>query len=388
MAVIALVVHQDRPRAAEVAREVSKWLRESGHEVRLAADDALAAGLDELGVVGNLVEGLDLAVSLGGDGTMLRTVALVATAEVPVLGVNSWDEVAAFSQKQRRLVLKISGFHETAWGSRGVHVGHDISQAEWAERIRIASEDFDQQPWIMQSFSEGRLIEHPVYREDGSVYQMKGRVRLCPYYFTDDQGKTSLAGALATLAPADTETFSPGRAENSSAIADSSKIEATNTTGPSGLVSSGMPSSCVSVQVTSPVPPAPGLSPLSLTRYGRAPPLARCAMLSSRVSTRGSGLVVIDGSGSCYARSAMRWPVPRRWPGTSGRPASPTPRRTTRCWPLTRRGIPTPMIVRSNCTPGHSNFSARDQRAIPTLRTASMLDGRSATDVWVEPRIS
>ncbi|MCW1922487.1 hypothetical protein OKA05_07965 [Luteolibacter arcticus] len=124
-------------------------------------------------------------------------------AALPVLGVNSWDEVAAFSQKQRRLVLKISGFHETAWGSRGVHVGHDLSQADWAERIRIATEDFDQQPWIMQSFSEGRLIEHPVFREDGSVYLMKGRVRLCPYYFTDDQGKTSLAGALATLAPAD-----------------------------------------------------------------------------------------------------------------------------------------------------------------------------------------
>lgn len=124
-------------------------------------------------------------------------------AALPVLGVNSWDEVAAFSQKQRRLVLKISGFHETAWGSRGVHVGHDLSQAEWAERLRIAMADFDQQPWIMQSFSEGRLIEHPVYREDGSVYQMKGRVRLCPYYFTDDQGTTTLAGALATLAPAD-----------------------------------------------------------------------------------------------------------------------------------------------------------------------------------------
>jgi len=34
------------------------------------------------------VTGLDLAVSLGGDGTMLRTVDLVADAGVPVLGVN------------------------------------------------------------------------------------------------------------------------------------------------------------------------------------------------------------------------------------------------------------------------------------------------------------
>ena len=35
-----------------------------------------------------LAQGLDLAVSLGGDGTMLRTVDLVAGDGVPVLGVN------------------------------------------------------------------------------------------------------------------------------------------------------------------------------------------------------------------------------------------------------------------------------------------------------------
>ena len=32
--------------------------------------------------------GLDLAVSLGGDGTMLRTVDLVAGDGVPIIGVN------------------------------------------------------------------------------------------------------------------------------------------------------------------------------------------------------------------------------------------------------------------------------------------------------------
>ena len=38
---------------------------------------------------------------------------------------------------------------------------------------------------------------------DNRVALMRGRVRLCPYFFIDDQGRTSLAGALATLAPAD-----------------------------------------------------------------------------------------------------------------------------------------------------------------------------------------
>jgi hypothetical protein len=99
--------------------------------------------------------------------------------------------------------LKISGFHETAWGSRGVHIGHDLSQTEWAEKVRAAMVDFDSQPWIMQEFREGRLVEHPVYQEDGSVATMRGRVRLCPYFFTDATGRTTLGGALATLAPAD-----------------------------------------------------------------------------------------------------------------------------------------------------------------------------------------
>lgn len=136
-------------------------------------------------------------------GWVVDPAPLPPQAALPVLGVNSWEEVAAFSQKQRRLVLKISGFHETAWGSRGVHIGHDLSQTEWAEKVRAAMVDFESQPWIMQEFREGRLVEHPVYQEDGSVATMRGRVRLCPYFFTDATGRTTLGGALATLAPAD-----------------------------------------------------------------------------------------------------------------------------------------------------------------------------------------
>lgn len=124
-------------------------------------------------------------------------------AALPKLEVHSWDEVARFSQKLRRLVLKISGFHEDAWGSRGVFIGHDLSAAEWAQRLQAALGDFEQQPWIVQEFREGRVVEHPVFRPDGSVETMRGRVRLCPYYFTDGQGTTTLAGCLATLAPAD-----------------------------------------------------------------------------------------------------------------------------------------------------------------------------------------
>ncbi|MEP4078519.1 hypothetical protein [Haloferula sp.] len=124
-------------------------------------------------------------------------------AALPKLNVHSWDEVADFSQTQRELVLKISGFHETAWGSRGVYVGQDLPKAEWRSQLQSALNDFEEQPWLMQEFRESRVIEHPVYRDDGSIEIMKGRVRLCPYYFTDADGRTELGGCLATIVPAD-----------------------------------------------------------------------------------------------------------------------------------------------------------------------------------------
>lgn len=124
-------------------------------------------------------------------------------AALPHLNVHSWEEVAEFSQSQRQLVLKISGFDETAWGSRGVHIGHDLPASEWRDLIHLALEQSGTRPHLLQEFREGRIVEHPVFREWGSVETMKGRARLCPYYFTDDTGKTTMGGCLATIVPAD-----------------------------------------------------------------------------------------------------------------------------------------------------------------------------------------
>ena len=136
-------------------------------------------------------------------GWVLDPEPLPPHAALPRLNAHSWEEVANFSQKERHLVLKVSGFHESAWGSRGVFIGHDLPGAEWAERLGYALEQSSEQPWILQEFREGRRIEHPVFRDDGSVEMMEGRVRLCPYFFTDNEGETSFGGCLATIVPAD-----------------------------------------------------------------------------------------------------------------------------------------------------------------------------------------
>ncbi|HZN16059.1 MAG TPA: NAD(+)/NADH kinase [Acidimicrobiales bacterium] len=89
MAVVALIPHHLRPEAAALAKRLTGELLTGGHTVRVPEADAHATGLGEWAIpASELTRGLDLAVSLGGDGTMLRTVEMVAAAGVPVLGVN------------------------------------------------------------------------------------------------------------------------------------------------------------------------------------------------------------------------------------------------------------------------------------------------------------
>ncbi len=86
---IGLVPHCDRSLARELATRAATFLADRGVAVRIPAKDAVAVGLDELGVEpAEFADGLDVVISLGGDGTMLRTVDLVYEAGVAVLGVN------------------------------------------------------------------------------------------------------------------------------------------------------------------------------------------------------------------------------------------------------------------------------------------------------------
>ena len=128
---------------------------------------------------------------------------LPPTAVLPGLEVHSWAEVAGFSQKERDLILKISGFSPLAWGSRGVTLGSDVSGIEWKEALEKALRSFTQSPYILQRFAKGRTVEHSYWDEkSGSVQKMQGRARICPYYFVEE-GRVELKGVLVTLCPTD-----------------------------------------------------------------------------------------------------------------------------------------------------------------------------------------
>ncbi len=86
---VGLVPHRDRAVAHELAAAAARFFREHDVEVRIPDLEAKASGLGELGVAPDgFADGLDLVISLGGDGTMLHTVDLVYPAPVPILGVN------------------------------------------------------------------------------------------------------------------------------------------------------------------------------------------------------------------------------------------------------------------------------------------------------------
>lgn len=124
-------------------------------------------------------------------------------AVLPRLETHGWEEVGRFSQKQRSLILKISGFSETAWGSRGVVMAQDVPQKQWQEELQKALADFENHPHILQQFHQGRLVEHDYLDTAGeALIRMRGRVRLCPYYFVGEK-EARCGGALATICPDD-----------------------------------------------------------------------------------------------------------------------------------------------------------------------------------------
>lgn len=90
MATVAILTNPANEAAAKLADNAAGWLHTQGHRVRmllLRPPDLV----DEDGTTSSLgaisLSGVDLAVSLGGDGTFLRMIPLAHASGVPILGV-------------------------------------------------------------------------------------------------------------------------------------------------------------------------------------------------------------------------------------------------------------------------------------------------------------
>jgi hypothetical protein len=137
------------------------------------------------------------------DPRPLPPAAVIPGLQLGGRAIADWRDLGHATQKGRRFVIKPSGFSPLAWGSRGVSVGHDLPQSEWAAAIDHALASFPTVPHVLQEFHKGRQFELVYYNEAArDIVPMTGRARLSPYYFVTG-GRAELAGILATVCPPD-----------------------------------------------------------------------------------------------------------------------------------------------------------------------------------------
>src|SRR5208337_2735666 len=103
---------------------------------------------------------------------------------IPELNLTDWTQLKSLSQRERELILKVSGYSEKAWGARGVHLGSDLPTADWAAAVDEAIASFPTSPYVLQRYHRPALFSTEWYDfEKNQMMPMPGRVRLCPYYF-------------------------------------------------------------------------------------------------------------------------------------------------------------------------------------------------------------
>lgn len=132
---------------------------------------------------------------------------LPAQAAYPELNLTDWQQLKTLSQKERELILKVSGFSANAWGARGVHLGSDLSHADWSAAVDKAIAEFDHSPYVLQRYHKPALVNARWFDfKQNQSLPLNGRVRLCPYYFVageSDSARAQLGGVLATICPPD-----------------------------------------------------------------------------------------------------------------------------------------------------------------------------------------
>jgi NAD+ kinase len=116
---VGLVVHGGRPEAIQAARQVAALLLELGIDVVGCADDGWTYEGVDFRAGSAFGGGIDVVISMGGDGTLLRTAYLSRDCGAPLLGVNlgrlgflSEVEVSDLKSAVQRIVAGAYGVEE------------------------------------------------------------------------------------------------------------------------------------------------------------------------------------------------------------------------------------------------------------------------------------
>ncbi len=171
---VGFILKPDKTEAGALLEDLVPWLKNQGHVPVVATEDQIAPLGAELLPEAKLGDNIDVAVVLGGDGTMLRASRLVAEQGKPVLGVNlgQLGFLAGFAPTDAKAALTaaLSGQLRTEERMR-LHVKFTRQGAEPVVRFALNDAVLHQGAMArlveVDAFCDGHSIA--AYRADGLI---------------------------------------------------------------------------------------------------------------------------------------------------------------------------------------------------------------------------
>lgn len=175
---VGFILKPDKSEAGVLLEELVPWLREQGHVPVVTAEDQLSLSGCEVVPEEELGAVVDLAVVLGGDGTMLRAARLVADHGRPVLGINlgQLGFLAGFAPSHAKQALSAALAGTLALTPR-MRLAVTFRRPGAESQVRYALNDA-----VMHQGAMARLVEIEAYVDDEFVasYRADGLIVATP----------------------------------------------------------------------------------------------------------------------------------------------------------------------------------------------------------------
>lgn len=175
---VGFILKPDKTEAGALLEDLVPWLRSHGHTPVVTTEDQLAPAGVEVVPEDALGDQIDLAVALGGDGTMLRAARLVADRDRPVLGVNlgQLGFLAGFAPAEAKegLIAALEGKLPT---TKRMRLAVTFTRAGAAPVVRTALNDA-----VLHQGAMARLVEVDAFVDDMFVasYRADGLIIATP----------------------------------------------------------------------------------------------------------------------------------------------------------------------------------------------------------------
>jgi len=171
---VGFILKPDKSEAGGLLEELVPWLVRQGHVPVIPTEDQVSPIGSEIVPEEVLGAAVDLAVVLGGDGTILRAARLVADHGTPVLGINlgQLGFLAMFSPSDAKVAISAALAGELRQVSRmRLQVTYRRAHAEPVVRFALNDAVLHQGAMArlidLEAFHDGDLIS--AYRADGLI---------------------------------------------------------------------------------------------------------------------------------------------------------------------------------------------------------------------------